>query len=391
MTRPASRKRLLLRGGIVALILLDAVLLFAFTRRVPASTTRWSEVTASDPRVAPVFATLEERGLSAALDSLERQAARDSIVLRGGHQLAHALGRHALVSSGGAAWVIGQCRPVLGSGCYHGVIEALLQLRGRIDMAELEQMCAGVGSKVQPGPVHECVHGLGHGVLGAVALDVRRALRHCDALARASSKTSCHEGVFMEAVNSAVARPEAHGSHSHESPNQAGAERMTIDPNNPYSPCDQFADPYARSCWIFQGFVILRATDFDPGKALGVCSAAPDGRAGRCYESVGHQLTGLFQRSDAWVIEQCGTADRELAAQCAAGAALALASMDWSGERVAGFCAAVPDGWKGSCHGAAADGLALVSSSDQQAAFCSNRQPRYSEICLELTGPPRGS
>jgi hypothetical protein len=271
------------------------------------------------------------------------------------------------------------------------VVEALLKLRSRIDMAELQQMCAGAGSEAEPGPVYECVHGLGHGVLGAVGLDAGRALRHCDSLGRPSYVASCHEGVFMEAITSAFARQEHHGSHSHGSEDQAEAGRITIDPGNPYSPCDRYADPYVDSCWIFQGFVILRASGFDPARALGVCDAAPDDRANRCYASVGHQLTGLFQRSDAWMIEQCGKGKSEFAARCASGAALALASMDWSGQRVAGFCSAVPNEWMSSCQGTAADVLALVSSSAQRAALCGSRQPQYSKICDGLIRPPRGS
>ena len=48
-----------------------------------------------------IFNTLEERGLAPALDSLEYRAAQDSAVLRGAHQLAHALGRQALLRDAG--------------------------------------------------------------------------------------------------------------------------------------------------------------------------------------------------------------------------------------------------------------------------------------------------
>jgi hypothetical protein len=178
--------------------------------------------------------------------------------------------------------------------------------------------------------------------------------------------------VFMEAISSALPRQEDHGSHSHGSEVHAEAGRITLDPDNPYSPCDAYADPYADSCWLFQGFIILRGAEFDPARTLAMCDAAPDGRANRCYESVGHQLAGLFQRSDAWVIQQCGKGNPERAARCASGAALALASMDWSGKRVTGYCAAVPGAWSESCYAAAAELLALVSSTPLHAP---SRQP----------------
>jgi hypothetical protein len=102
---------------------------------------------AADPRVAPAFDTLRRGGsLAAALDVLERAAASDSVVLRDGHQLAHALGRLAVAESGGDGSVVSQCRPDFASGCYHGVVEVCVQARGRVDMTELEHLCAGPGT-----------------------------------------------------------------------------------------------------------------------------------------------------------------------------------------------------------------------------------------------------
>jgi hypothetical protein len=308
-----------------------------------------------------VFVVLARSGLRAALDSLERQAAADSLVLRSGHQLAHALGREAVTRSGGDPAVLGQCRPVFASGCYHGVVEALLKLRGRVDMAELQGMCEAAASEGARGPVHECVHGLGHGVLGAVGLDLDETLRHCDALAGPDFVVACREGAFMEGITTALARQGDHPAHAHGSHEAAGGGALSIDPVDPYSPCDRYGDPYGESCWLFQGFVILRREDFDAASALRLCDVAPGGRVDRCYESVGHQLAGLFQRSDAWVVEQCGKGDSGRAARCAAGAALALASMDWTGERVRRYCGSVPDAWSKQCFTAATEALALVS------------------------------
>jgi len=308
-----------------------------------------------------VFAVLHASGLGAALDSLERQAARDSLVLRNGHQLAHALGREALASSGGDPAILGQCRPVFASGCYHGVVEALLQLRGRVDMAELQRMCAAAGGTGARGPVHECIHGLGHGVLGALGLDLDATLRDCDALAGPTFVVACREGAFMEAITTALGGQDHHHAHTHGSQRGHQGGALSIDPADPYSPCDRYGDPYGESCWLFQGFVILRKVDFDAVGALRLCDAAPAGRAARCYESIGHQLAGLFQRSDAWVIEQCAKGDAGRAPMCAAGAALAFASMDWTGGRVKRYCASVPEAWTKRCFAAAAEALALVS------------------------------
>ena len=185
------------------------------------------------------------------------------------------------------------------------------------------------------------MHGLGHGLLGAVELDVPRALHYCDSLSSRQSTTACHQGAFMEAITQGLA---GSGGHRH-----AHHGAIAIDPADPYSPCRSFNDPYADSCWLFQGFVILRSVGFDAGKALRACDDAPGGQAARCYESVGHQLAGLFQRGNGWIVAQCATGRADLALRCSAGAVLALAAMDWSGKRVRDYCAAVPPAWRDAC------------------------------------------
>jgi hypothetical protein len=141
-----------------------------------------TDAAATKTRIAALFSTLDAKGLSAALALLEQEAATDSVVLREGHQLAHALGRNAVAARGGDASVIRECRPGLASGCYHGVVEASVRAHGRIDISELKKMCIAAGSDDRPGPRYECVHGLGHGTLAALGYDVDAALRQCDAL-----------------------------------------------------------------------------------------------------------------------------------------------------------------------------------------------------------------
>jgi hypothetical protein len=347
----------------------------------------------SEPPATAAFRALGREGLAAALDTLERLASRDSLVLRDGHQLAHALGRQALAAGGDDPRILAQCRPVFASGCYHGVIEAYLNARHRIDMAELERMCR-IGGAQLPGNAYECVHGVGHGVLGVHALDVRAALRDCDALSTSRFRASCREGVFMEAINSAV-RPAGMRAHNHAETSHhghegrgepTGAGRLTVNPGDPYSPCDGFGEPYAASCWLFQPFVILKRTGFDAAEGFRICDRAPADRAGRCYEGMGLQLTGLFQREEGWSVEQCAKGRAALAPYCAAGAALALTGGDWSGARAARFCAAAPEAWKKACYGSAASLLRDVATKPQRIAMCATVEPRYLPLCREAAG-----
>ena len=348
----------------------------------------------ADTVLSSMEAVLRREGLGAALDSLALRADRDSALLRDGHQMAHALGRQAVAGHGGDAAIIRECRPVFASGCYHGVVEASLQAAGRIDMPELERLCLAVEGSAGPGPAFECVHGLGHGVLGARGYDLQATLRDCDALSAPRHAASCHSGAFMEAISSALGTPAMGGAHAHAAGGEHHSRTLAIDAADPYSPCRVYGDPYATSCWLFQGFLILRANGFDAARALGVCDGAPKGRAVRCYESVGHQLTGLFQRGDRWILEQCGRGQAALALHCAAGAALALDAMDWSGSRAASLCAAAPAKWKEACYRSASGALVELAPPARRARFCATVEPAYVGSCREagelVTPAPAG-
>jgi hypothetical protein len=289
---------------------------------------------------------MEELGLGAALDSLERLAQRDSLVLRSGHQLAHALGSQAFAQAGNSDTVIAHCRPDFGSGCYHGVVEAALHHDHRVAMDELEHMCGAADPRANQGALFECVHGVGHGVLGAVGGDVSRALLYCDELSSDALRNSCHEGVFMEAIKAAVAGP---GHRMHDSLHAGLGAGLVIRPGDPFSPCRGYEGEYGQACWIFQGYIILRSVEFDAGQAFQICDQAPSSWVSRCYQSVGHQLTGLFQRDARWVIDRCRSGRPELGPQCAAGAVIALVAEDWSGRRAVQFCREVPASWQEAC------------------------------------------
>jgi hypothetical protein len=171
--------------------------------------------------------------------------------------------------------------------------------------------------------------------------------------------------------------PDAEAHEDHE------VRSLAIDTADPYSPCRAYGDRYATSCWLFQGFVILRATGFDAGRALRVCDGAPRGRAARCYEGIGHQLTGLFQRGDRWILDQCARGHAGLARYCAAGAALAVDAMDWSGFRAAHLCAAAPEEWKETCYRSASEALVDLAPPAQRARLCAAVEPAHIGSCRE--------
>jgi hypothetical protein len=105
-------------------------------------------------------------------------------------------------------------------------------------------------------------------------------------------------------------------------------------------------------------------------------------------------MTGLFQRGDAWVLEQCGRGQSALAPHCAAGATLALDAMDWTGGRAARFCTAARPEWKDTCYRTAAATLVDLAAPARRAAFCASVEPSFTATCREAAelgaaGPAR--
>lgn len=132
--------------------------------------------------------------------------------------------------------------------------------------------------------------------------------------------------------------------------------------------------------------MILRSRSFDAGEALRTCDQAPGGRAVDCYESIGLQITGLFQHDDAWVLAQCARGRPDLAAHCAAGAARALVQIDWSGERAAELCRASPAAWKDACYRKTGEFLSALASPARRAALCARIEQQYLEVCRQAAG-----
>jgi hypothetical protein len=156
----------------------------------------------------------EANGLSVAMNSLERRAAADSLILQSGVSWLTRWGRQALTSSGGDPAVLGECRPAFASGCYHGVVEALLRLRGLVDMAELQRMCAEAGKRggARSGARVRARARSWRSGRGRMDIDATSSLRYPG---YARFVNACREGAFMEAITAALSRPSDHPAHAH--------------------------------------------------------------------------------------------------------------------------------------------------------------------------------
>ncbi|MBM3945142.1 MAG: hypothetical protein FJ317_06595, partial [SAR202 cluster bacterium] len=150
------------------------------------------------------------------------------------HQRAHSVGRIAYEKFGALAFSLSghECH----SGGYHGAMEALFRERGTVNLeADISAVCGGGLNTFFR---HQCVHGVGHGLMAWTSYELFDSLKLCDILDTTNDKTSCYTGVFMENVVGGLA-----GSMGHTT------DYLSEDP---HYPCDVLDPEYVPYCYYYQ-------------------------------------------------------------------------------------------------------------------------------------------
>lgn len=281
------------------------------------------------------------------------------------HQAAHRTGRLAYEVYGNEAFRL--CSSECHSGCYHGATEAYFKDRGTDNLQEnLKTLCS---DELNGFFSHQCIHGIGHGLMAWTNYDLPEALKSCDLLD--TRKDSCYTGVFMENIVGGLAPQDGHVSKYLN--------------NDPQYPCTEVADQYKFSCYFLQTSRMLQLYGSDFKKVADACAAAPATYQRSCFESMGRDVGGTFRDNPKGAIDACSHApagsDR---IGCLVGAAQDT-FWDPSGEEKAlAFCRTVQDPTeKGACYDTifsrAPD---VLPSKDAIKAFCLKAEARYRDRCL---------
>jgi hypothetical protein len=369
----------------------------------------WSRVSERDLNIASVFLVARDRGLGVALDSLDRLADTDHTVRNQGHPLAHALGRYAMARGRDIA-VLGECKPLFQSGCYHGVLEGYFLQGGTIDQASAGRICASRQAQgVRGFELLECWHGLGHGLMVRYEGDFRRALPICDALETAQARRECHDGVFMErairaigitAINVGDGRGighahGAHGAHGGAAPAPAAgatdAEAATRNKAEARAAREQLCsglDPaHAPSCWAYQPLVLFNLVGMNPAGVLRGCDAAPEMAVADCYRGFGKQFLGALSGDAPRMIAACRLGNPAHATECLMGGVEYFTDLDWSIEPGIAFCRQVPGEAKPRCYETIGARLVLAHAEREPVrAACRQVEPAFVGACLAGAG-----
>jgi len=273
---------------------------------------------------------LRTRGQRAAFAQLARVASSPRLSGKD-HGLAHHLGHSSYAMVGDAPRAIADCPPTMGSGCLHGVVEAYFLAKGPdASVVGLCQSTSGGASNT----VHQCWHGVGHGLYMTHGYEWAPAVKQCMAIPEYLDRVNCSSGVFMQngmdtaAADTTMAGHDMSGMHhdmagmQHDMPgmHHSAPERPRIRADNLLYPCDEVRGEEAEiGCWQMQPFNVLKLTG-SYERAFWMCGQAHAWSL-MCEEGIG-QAAGAQSRIDnRSPLSYCGaTTDKKAWRNCMVGA-----------------------------------------------------------------------
>lgn len=232
-----------------------------------------------------------------AMDLVKQQAPKIAYVQAQCHQLTHVIGRAAYdkYQDLGKTFVFGD--HYCASGYFHGAAEQIVEKKGaEYIIKNANKVCALFSEKERYSLNHyNCMHGLGHGFLGALDEDLAKSLGGCDALNDLWEQQSCYSGVFMQNIMMAEG---ADAIAPHTSKNTK--------PNEPMYPCTVVAEKYKSGCYVIQSSYALAVGGYDYSKVFKDCDATPEVQfRAICYQSVGRDASGMNGYNVQRTVELC--------------------------------------------------------------------------------------
>ncbi len=282
------------------------------------------------------------------------------------HQRAHDLGRIAYGVFGAAAFSLSghECQ----SGGYHGATEALFSDRGTAELKEdVAAICGGGSNSFFR---HQCVHGIGHGLMAWTTYELLDGLALCDELGGEADRRSCYSGVFMENVVGGLS-----GSMGHIT------DYLSDDP---HYPCNILSGPHVQACYFYQTSRMVQLFGGDFARVAEACAEAPATAAFTCFQSMGRDVGGATRGRPEEAIALCGyvggPGNRR---DCLVGA-VQDSFWDTGGADLAlRFCGLLDaPSEKGACYETVVGrALSLYEAPDQLAEFCERIEPAHRGRC----------
>ncbi len=294
------------------------------------------------------------------------------------HDRAHKAGRFAYELMGAAAFE--RCSSHCHSGCYHGAAEAFFREKGTANLQEsLTKLCPSGKNRFF---THQCVHGVGHGLMAWSGYELSDALESCNLLSDSNAQSSCWTGVFMENIVGGLAVENAAANFS---PDRHFTKYLTDDP---HYPCNSVGERYRGSCYFLQTSRMLQLFGGDFQKIAASCLEAPEQFRTPCFQSMGRDVGGTSKHNVRLAIEKCTWAPAGIYRRECLSGAVQDTFWDPSGEREAKeFCSLLTDQTEvRRCYEVVAGRAGEVLTDADFSRFCASLADEFQSFCRA----PRG-
>jgi hypothetical protein len=208
------------------------------------------------------------------------------------HNRAHELGRASYELIGED--VFGLTLPQCHSGFYHGSIEAFFRENGTADLeGNLRLICSDKNYFF----IHQCMHGIGHGMMAFANYELPMALDLCNFTPTSLNQASCRTGVFMEnIVQSLGLLVDDDKDHAHKT-------RYLSD--DPHFPCNIVNKEYKADCYFLQTDRMVQLSNSGFQGVAEECSNAPPQYHYTCFASMGRTISGNINLAHEDAIKEC--------------------------------------------------------------------------------------
>lgn len=288
------------------------------------------------------------------------------------HKRAHETGRFAYELLGERSFTL--CSSECHSGCYHGATEAFFKDKGTDALQDnLAIICQGELNRFFK---HQCIHGVGHGLMAWSNYELFEALLACDQLGKKEDQASCWTGVFMENIVGGLTenKKEKDNGHFTRYLNQ-----------NAHYPCTVVPEKYKGSCYFLQTSRMLQLFNGDFSHIARSCGAAPYQYQSDCFLSMGRDAGGISNHKVEDAIQKCQFAPSGMPrTQCLSGA-VQDTFWDASGKNEAiRFCSLLSHSEERSnCYTTIAQRASEILPQTEYQTFCQHIE-RFGNFCASI-------
>lgn len=263
----------------------------------------------------------------------------------------------------------GECH----SGCYHGATEAYFRDHGTADLHKnLNLLC---NSELNGFFTHQCIHGIGHGLMAWTNYELPEALTSCDLLSQ--GRESCWTGVFMENIVGGLSKSDVDKG--------GDSEHFTkYLSDDPQYPCNTVEAKYKGACYFLQTSRMMQLYYGDFKRIADACSKAEQPYQSSCFGSMGRDVGGSNPHNPEGSIIACSNVpEGNYRIDCLLGA-VQDSMWDPTGQDDAlKFCRLLTkkeekNGCYNTIFGRATE---IFTSNQDLKIFCSKAESEYQAIC----------